>query len=277
MVDIIERLARVQPKISDEDYQQDGLWYCGKCRTPKQCYVNLFGRERIVTCQCDCEAEEYEAERFKRELEETMQRIAEARTRGIQDKQILNCRFENDDQRDGKMSALMHRYVDHWKDMYESSQGMLFSGDVGCGKTFYAGCIANALIEKMVPVMVTDFPKILAALQSDSDRLGYIEGLNRYALLVIDDLGVERNSDYALEQVFSVINSRYKSGKPLIVTTNLSVEEIRNPKDIKYSRIYDRILEMCIPIRLKGESRRGEIGRTKVEESRRILLSPSEE
>lgn len=277
MLDIIERLASKQPDLNENDYQADGLWHCGKCRTPKQCRVNLFGTERVVTCQCKCEEEAYYEEKRQREAQETMSRIAKARTRGIQDKKILEYRFENDDVRDKKLSSLMHRYVDHWKEMLEGSQGMLFWGDVGSGKTFYAGCIANALVEKLVPVLVTDFPKILAALQSEEDRVRYIDELNRYKLLVIDDLGVERQSDYALEQVFSVINARYKSGLPLILTTNLSLDEIKNPKDIRYGRIYDRILEMCIPINFTGNSRRAEISKTKVEEARRILLSNNKE
>ena len=273
MLDIIESLASKKPNLDVNDYQEDGLWYCGKCRKPKQCRVVILGTERVVTCNCKCEEEAYLEEQRRRAAEETMLRIERARTRGIQDKKILEYRFENDDARDGKMSSLMHRYVDHWKDMLDAKQGMLFWGDVGSGKTFYAGCIANALIEKFVPVMVTDFPKILAALQSDDDRVQYIKELNRYKLLVIDDLGVERQSDYAMEQVFSVINDRYKSGLPLILTTNLSLDEIKYPKDIRYGRIYDRILEMCIPVRFSGSSRREEIGKTKVEEARRILLS----
>ena len=277
MIDIIERLANKQPDINKEDYQLDGLWYCGKCKTPKQCVVSLFGKDRVVACQCKCEEEAYNAEKKRVAEREAMARIAAARTRGIQDKKILSCRFENDDERDVKKSALMHRYVDHWSEMFEASQGLLFCGDVGCGKTFYAGCIANALVEKLVPVLVTDFPKILAALQSEDDRVGYIEEMNRYKLLVIDDLGVERQSDYALEQVYAVINARYKSGMPLILTTNLSLEEIKNPKDIRYGRIYDRILEMCIPIKFTGNSRRQEISKAKVEEARRILLSNAEE
>lgn len=277
MVDIIEKLVSQQPNINAGDYQVDGIWYCGKCRTPKQCTVTILDRVRVVPCQCRCEAQAYEEEKERLAAQEAMQRIEAARTRGIQDKQILQYRFENDDVRDERMSGLMHRYVDHWGEMFEANQGMLFCGDVGCGKTFYAGCIANALIEKLVPVMVTDFPKILAALQTDGDRVGYIEQLNRYKLLVIDDLGVERQSDYALEQVFSVINARYKAGMPLILTTNLSLDEIKNPKDIRYGRIYDRILEMCIPIKFKGSSRRSEISKAKVEEARRILLSPTEE
>ena len=56
--------------------------------------------------------------------------------------------------------------------------------------------------------------------------------MDDYSLLVVDDLGVERNTEYAMEQIFIVIDSRYRSKKPLIVTTNLKLEEIKNPLDL---------------------------------------------
>ena len=79
---------------------------------------------------------------------------------------------------------------------------------------------------------------------------------------IIDDLGVERNTEYAMEQMFTVIDSRYRSKKPLIVTTNLKLEEIKNPPDLAHARIYDRILERCAPVLFSGKNFREEGGRT---------------
>ena len=88
--------------------------------------------------------------------------------------------------------------------------------------------------------------------------------LDDYSLLVIDDLGVERNTEYAMEQMFTVIDSRYRSKKPLIVTTNLKLEEIKNPPDLAHARIYDRILERCARFSfLERISGRKEPGRPK--------------
>ena len=75
---------------------------------------------------------------------------------------------------------------------------------------------------------------------------------------IIDDLGVERNTEYAMEQMFTVIDSRYRSKKPLIVTTNLKLEEIKNPPDLAHARIYDRILERCAPVLFSGKNFREE-------------------
>ena len=68
----------------------------------------------------------------------------------------------------------------------------------------------------------------------------------------------EWNTEYALEQMFLVIDRRYRSRKPLIVTTNLKLEEIKNPTDLSHARIYDRIMERCAPVLFTGKNFREE-------------------
>ena len=91
-------------------------------------------------------------------------------------------------------------------------------------------------------------------------------------MLILDDLGIERSTEYALEQVYAVIDERYKSGLPVIITTNLKIAEIRNPQDVAYARIYSRILEMCTPVRISGEDRRKSIGKKNSRSLRRYLI-----
>ena len=89
-------------------------------------------------------------------------------------------------------------------------------------------------------------------------EVDFIASLGMYDLLVIDDLGVERNTEYAMEQMFTVIDGRYRSRKPMIITTNLKLEEIKNPPDLAHARIYDRILEWCAPVLFSGRNFREE-------------------
>lgn len=104
------------------------------------------------------------------------------------------------------------------------------------------------------------------------DRNPFIDSMNRYILLIIDDLGMERNSEFALEQVFHVIDSRYRSRKPLIVTTNLTLTELNAPTDTAHRRIYDRILERCVPIRINNRNIRQDNASKNLEEAKRLLL-----
>ena len=92
-----------------------------------------------------------------------------------------------------------------------------------------------------------------------------------FPLLILDDFGMERGTEYGLEQVYNVIDSRYRSRKPLIVTTNLTLEELQNPEDTPHARIYDRLIEMCSPVCITGENFRKAKAREKMEQLKTLL------
>ena len=89
---------------------------------------------------------------------------------------------------------------------------------------------------------MTNFPTILNRLTGmfSEDRADFIASFDEYDLLIIDDLGVERSTEYAMEQMFFIIDSRYRSRRPMIITTNLKLAELKNPPDLAHARIYDR-------------------------------------
>ena len=150
--------------------------------------------------------------------------------------------------------------------------GLLLWGGVGTGKSFLAGCISNALMAQEVPVRMTNFARILNELNNSfSGRNEVVDRLCRYPLLIIDDFGMERGTEYALEQIYNIVDSRYRSRKPLIVTTNLTLDEIRHPQDTAHARIYDRLLEMCVPISCIGVSLRRETAQEKLERLKALI------
>ena len=151
--------------------------------------------------------------------------------------------------------------------------GILFRGPVGTGKSFFACCIANELLKKRVPTAVTSFPRLLNLLQNSKDRQGLLDRLSTYKLLVIDDLGVERDTGYAAEQIFAVIDARCRSNLPTIVTTNLTPQEMDAPETMQYKRIFDRVAEMCpVSLLIDGESRRIQNAQRRKEIARELLL-----
>ena len=167
---------------------------------------------------------------------------------------------------------LAQRYVDYWPEMRGKNVGLLLWGGVGTGKSFMAGCIANALMEREVAVCMTNFARIMNELNSTfAGRNEVVDRLCRYPLLVIDDFGMERGTEYGLEQVYNVIDSRYRSGKPLIVTTNLSLDELQHPQDTPHARIYDRLLEMCAPILFTGTNFRRQTAQSKLDKLKTII------
>ena len=259
-----------------EDYTgEDGLLYCGKCRTPKEAYfpadkVALFGRDRHPA-ECDCQR----AQRMEREAAEQQRKhrdkVEELKRLGFTDPAMREWTFANDNGRNPQMKTA-HFYVEHWEDMKAGNIGYLLWGSVGTGKSYLAGCIANALMEKEVPVYMTNFAVILGDLSPGfTGRNEYISRLCRYPLLIIDDFGMERGTDYGLEQVFHVIDTRYRSNKPLIATTNRPLDELKKPTDTAHSRIYDRLLSMCVPIRFTGVNFRQETAKRKMETMKKLL------
>ncbi len=94
-------------------------------------------------------------------------------------------------------------------------------------------------------------------------------------LLILDDFGMERGTEYGLEQVYSVIDSRYRSGKPLIATTNLTLEELQHPQDTPHARIYDRLTSMCAPVRFTGSNFRKETAQEKLERLKQLTKQTS--
>lgn len=128
------------------------------------------------------------------------------------DKTMYDWNFEHDDGTVPLMK-LARKYVDSFPEMIRKSAGLLLWGDVGTGKTYMAACIANALIEQEYTVKMTNFATIINDLFASEDKNEYIECLMRCSLLIIDDLGAERSTEYAVENVFNVIDRRYRTGK----------------------------------------------------------------
>ena len=257
MTRFTEKANAITPsrELQPDEYfnETDHLIYCSKCNTPRQCRHELQGKVLIPSIRCKCQQEIFEQEEAQRKLHEKQMEIEHLKTSGLQDKALYDYTFARDNGINPEIK-LAHNYVSNWEEMKANASGLLIWGDVGTGKSFFAGCIANALLEKGVPVLMTNFSRILNTLTGMhfEDRNQFINSLNRYSLLIIDDLGIERNSDFALEQVFNVIDSRYRSKKPLIITTNLTLSELNNAADIAHKRIYDRILERCIPVRINN-------------------------
>ena len=263
--------------VSPEDYTgKDGLLYCGRCHTPMQrrLKIELAGiGNRIVRIPCSCEKAKMEQE----ELEEERRSRAEevSRLRGLS---LMDAKFRDSTFSTFRVNAdnayplkLCKRYAEAFDEMEEKNQGLLFYGNPGTGKTFSAACIANHLLEMRRPVIMTSFVKLIAELRNEADEEGIIHRMNKADLLIIDDLGAERSTDYALERVYNIVDSRYRARKPMLLTTNLSLREMQTTQDIRYARIYDRIFEVCFPVEFKGKSWRYEEAATRYDQMKALL------
>jgi DNA replication protein DnaC len=255
--DLIVDLTGSQVVTTRGDYIQDGILYCGQCNTPKQTKISVGGRIWTPACMCDCEAQRFKEKQEHMERESALDAVKRLRMMGFTDAEMSECTFDKDDGSNQKLSQISRKYVEIFAQMQMRGKCLLLYGDVGTGKTFMSACIANALIDKGHPCLVTNFARIVNTLQGMYEgRQRYIDDLNRFDLLVLDDLASERETAYMGEIIQSIIDARYRSGKPLIVTTNLTADEMKHPEDIRKKRIYSRLFEMCIPFEVKGNDRR---------------------
>lgn len=246
---MIEQISDNVPKSPSEYIGEDGIKRCAVCGQATETTINILGEKRKVHCICDCRKKELQAAREKEEEEEKRRNRAICFGKSA----LSECKFENS--HDSEMLKIGKRYAEQFDEFKASGKGLLFCGTVGTGKSHTSACIANRLIDNGHKVLMTNFATMVNILQSSFDgRQEYIDGLNRYALLIIDDLGAERESEYMQEQVFNIIDSRYRSGLPMIITTNLTTEEIKKASDIGKRRIYDRVLERCHPVVMNGQS-----------------------
>jgi len=238
--------------VNENSYlDDDGLLHCNVCKEPKQTYRNgvLIGR------QCKCIRDEHQKIEEKRKKEEAERKIrmlhdASLMTGILADASFDKCKRTQNNKRN---IEICKRYVEKFDQMLQTNQGLLFYGNVGTGKSYAAACIANALIDKGYTVVMTSIVRLLSLGDDEElDRLLY--RMMNCSLVILDDLGAERNTDYALEKVYYVIETRHRTGKPMIVTTNLMLEEMRQIQDERYVRTYDRVLDTCYPMNWTGPS-----------------------
>ena len=255
-----------------------GILYCGKCHAPKQALIKLFPTDdaggRMVPVACLCE----QAEAAEQRAKDLIQQRIEANSRkldalrSIGAASIPSVTFAQNDGQDQKTTGILMRYVNHFDDAIAGNMGLMLYGASGNGKTFFAECVAQELSRRGFYVCMTNIRSLVSAMGFDNaERLLVMQMVRSADLLILDDFGVERNTEYMNEQVYEIINERYRSAKPLMITTNLQADEMRIATDPGWKRICERVLEMCTPIRVEGGTRRKAIAMQKRDQLKRIL------
>lgn len=260
------------PAPGDYTDPETGLLVCGVCGEPKQMRVELLGMAQTVPCDCRCIQEEKSRQREEQARRDAEYRAAKRRTECFRDDmRKAGCTFDSDDQKNAKLARQVRGYVRQFEKFRQEGRGLLFLGPTGTGKTFYACCIANALIDAGYSAIVTNFAQIANDLQGTFDKAQVHNRLLRADLLVLDDLAAERDTSFMQEIVFQVVEERSAAKKPLIVTSNVSTQEFMNPGDLARRRVFSRLKEVCIPIAVTGADRREEQMRKRVAGDQALL------
>lgn len=244
---------------NEGDYRVDGILYCGKCNTPKEMLIPGFPNPNVsnmVRRVCKCQEARLEAEAKEQKKHERAIKIQE--TISALDRigaiEHPTATFGSSDCANVDNEQTMRKYAERFDGLLKENIGMLLSGKNGSGKTFYAQCIANELMERGYMVMYTS---IRALADAPKDENSFVmDCVRKCDLLVIDDLYAERDTKYMAQKTFEVINARYEAKRPMIITTNIGIEDMATEQDQRYSRAFQRILQVCKPIVIAGGERR---------------------
>lgn len=246
-------------ELREDEYMQDGVIRCTNCGGVRETTVlhPFTGKESRVRCICPCQKEQLDKDEERLKQVERERRRKAALTRCFGTSGYDGYTFNTDDKADPENTRRMWNYAQHFERFRASGEGLLLFGDVGTGKTFLSACVANALLDKGYNVIMSSVPELIGKIQRHTyGKLDLLDECTKSDLLILDDLGTERGTETAKEQLYSVVDGRYKARKPVIISTNLTADELRNPDDVMSARIYGRLLERCLPIRVNGVDRR---------------------
>ena len=260
----------------DKAFEKDGHVYCRKCKEKIDSDpLNCLGNKKILfRRKCKCDREEESLRKAKEEADH-IRRLREECF--ITSRNLINCTFDRVIAPDRQEVIIAKNFVKNLKELSKDNNGLIFHGNVGTGKTYLAACIANKIIEDyQIRVKMRNIPQIINDIEKggfDIDKNDYYRKLSSVSLLILDDFGIERNTEYVNEMVYQIINTRYESKKPTIISTNIPLGLImEGSNDIDKERIYSRLREMCIPVKIAGKDIRTELGRKKLRETRDLLL-----
>ena len=269
--------ARANKSLKETDVLgPDGLYVCSTCEEPTQYIHGFGGRDYKLARQCACDRDEMAELEADQEQRDRIHRAEALKRKAFPNFRFREFTFKGDDGRNEKTSQFCMKWARSYPKMKKENIGIMFYGGAGVGKSYFASAIANEVIEKhLATVKIMDMNTLLNKASDFSTKQETLDSLSAVDLLVIDDFGTTRNTEFVWENVYTIINNRYMEGKLLIVTTNLAPSDLDPEKEgipLEQARVFDRILEMCpLEIKMSGGSRRKERWSSKVDRAREIM------
>lgn len=178
------------------------------------------------------------------------QRLKEASNLG---ERFSNRTFGNfEARRDPNAFAMCRDYANNDNLFRTKKNSLILVGGVGSGKTHLAAAITNTLIDRGIPALFNTYSEHLEHIREEYDHTGqkkYLSMMKNTPMLVLDDVGKERKTDWTQQILFDVVNYRYEHMLPVIVTTNYNFDDFANYVG---NAIFSRLYEMSGAVATKG-------------------------
>lgn len=243
---------------------EDGLRRCKVCGRKLETILH-FNSPALkhmdgmkVNCICLCDKGKIEKAHKEMQMMEKQSESPLRRSECFKSKEMYNMTFAKDDSKNPEASKMIKNYANNYSVsiLKGKAKGLFIYGGFGTGKSFFAACVANALIDKGYSVRMGTGADFEAEIFGAQDKAAAYQKLLDYDMLILDDFASERKSDYMYEVLYNIVNDRYNAHKTMIFTSNMTTEETVNPTDPRIMRIMSRIWEMTTPVELTGQDRR---------------------
>lgn len=238
---------------------------CDKCGEP---YIKSYYGSDGVPCgepvDCKCIREQKNHDKEEQRQRQLQHDVALYRRTAFDESQDAECTFDIDDNRNDEASQTAKKYTRNYDKMKQENCGIILIGPNGTGKTFLSRCLANAVIDRGVIARVTKLQTLIDKITANNyrDKYEVLHDIGWYDFLVIDEFKADASTSKVIEMI---VDARYESHKPLVISTNIKPSELVNPPE-GFRHTFDRIREMCcIHIVLNGDSRRPDIAAQKRE------------
>ena len=249
---------------------------CPTCGEETERIINICDTEIKVKVMCSCKIKEKEEKKRIEENREKQDRLERLFKNSLMDSKFRKETFKNWDKQKGSRTYynIGLKYCRNFKTIRSEGLGMMLQGRPGNGKTYLSNCIANYLLDTFTPVISISINNLLDRLKQSYSKWGQegeselIKSITRADLIILDDLGTENPTEWAISKVYSIIDAIYRAKKCLIVSTNYSLQQLR---DQYGDRTISRLEEMCTTITIRDKSFRESMAEDNKEKLRRLL------
>lgn len=258
------RIGNKSKPASSRKREPEFCRFCSKVIERIKVGTDRFSIEIPGRCECE-EAQAQHAEQKRKRLVE--EEAAEARERQLRidrlhARSLIPSRWKTrtfEHLQVSETNRVAYENAKEYADAFKrgDGSGLLFTGSVGTGKTHLSAAIALELLEREFSVVFGTVTTLLAEIRRtyEDEKSSDYDVFNRMAkcdLLIIDDLGKEKVTEWVDQTIYEIINTRYENNKALIITTNMSLTTLRSKYTNTGEAVVSRILEMCHGIKMDG-------------------------